>query len=288
VRKLTLDQAAKELGIKRSSVYKRTQRHTLPYTIGPDGRMYVYLDDEKAADRATDEDAAARTWSRPGRTQSRLWSWAGFGSKTVWDWLQLLSMLTIPVIIAASGFWLTAQQAQQAARQQAIEDQSAQQAREIEEQRAEPTPTTEEPKPIKSTTCVLREANVSEPKLSTAESSELRVTLSVPSNAQECHDTVTIDAPTFGLGKEATQSVSVVRPQESYAARWLLDPEKPGRWSIAVETKQDRVVIPVLITTSLGFPAQWVDGATLFFSLASLVFGFIGIVSSRQMKRTLQ
>jgi hypothetical protein len=44
VRKLTLDQAAKELGIKRGSVYKRTQRHTLPYTIEPDGQMYVYLD----------------------------------------------------------------------------------------------------------------------------------------------------------------------------------------------------------------------------------------------------
>jgi len=278
VRKLTLDQAAKELGIKRSSVYKRTQRHTLPYTIEPDGRMYVYLDGEKAADRATNEDAAAKTRSRPRWTPSRLWSWAGFGTKTVWDWSQLLSMLAIPVIIVLSAFWLTLQQAQQAARQQAIEDRRAQLGQEIEEQRAEPTPTPEEPKPIKSTTCVLREANLSEPRLSTAESSELRVTLFVPSNAQECHDTVTIDAPTFGLGKEATQSVSVVRPQESYAARWLLDPEKPGRWSIAVETKQDRVVIPVLITTSLGFPAQWVDAATFFVGLASLAFGLIAML----------
>jgi hypothetical protein len=187
-------------------------------------------------------------------------------------------MLAIPVIIVLSVFWLTLQQAQQAARQQAIEDRRAQLQQKIEEQRADATPTPEEPKPIKSTTCVLRKANLSEPRLSTAESSQLRVTLFVPSNAQECHDTLTIDAPTFGLGKEATQSVSVVRPQESYAARWLLDPEKPGRWSIAVETKQDRVVIPVLITTSLGFPAQWVDAATFFVGLASLAFGLIAML----------
>src|SRR5829696_1669126 len=48
--KLTLDQAAEKLGIKRGSVYKRVQRGTLEHTKGPDGQVYVYLDadDEKS------------------------------------------------------------------------------------------------------------------------------------------------------------------------------------------------------------------------------------------------
>jgi uncharacterized protein YjbI with pentapeptide repeats len=55
----------------------------------------------------------------------RLWARTGFGDKTLWDLLQLLSSLAIPVVLAAAGLWFTAQQD---ARQQAIENQRAQDA----------------------------------------------------------------------------------------------------------------------------------------------------------------
>jgi excisionase family DNA binding protein len=48
MKKLTLDEAAKELGVKKESVYKRVQRGTLPSTKGRDGRVYVYMDDTKS------------------------------------------------------------------------------------------------------------------------------------------------------------------------------------------------------------------------------------------------
>src|SRR5215211_6372570 len=57
--------------------------------------------------------------------------WTGFRGKTIWDFLQLL---IVPLMLAAIGFWFTAQQD---ARQQQIEDQRAQQAPKIENQRAE-------------------------------------------------------------------------------------------------------------------------------------------------------
>jgi uncharacterized protein YjbI with pentapeptide repeats len=57
--------------------------------------------------------------------------WTGFRGKTVWDFLQLL---IVPLMLAAIGFWFTAQQDQ---RQQQIEDKRAQQAQKIEDQRAE-------------------------------------------------------------------------------------------------------------------------------------------------------
>src|SRR5215216_6104596 len=57
--------------------------------------------------------------------------WTGFRGKTVWDFLQLL---IVPLMLAAIGFWFTAQQD---ARQQQIENQRAQQAQKIEGQRAE-------------------------------------------------------------------------------------------------------------------------------------------------------
>jgi uncharacterized protein YjbI with pentapeptide repeats len=52
----------------------------------------------------------------------RLWGWTGFGDKTVWDWLQLL---IVPIVVAVASFWFTQQQD---ARQQAIEEQRAQDA----------------------------------------------------------------------------------------------------------------------------------------------------------------
>jgi uncharacterized protein YjbI with pentapeptide repeats len=64
----------------------------------------------------------------------RLWEWTEFGKKTGWQWLELLSALAIPVVLAVAGYWFTMQQD---ARQQAIEDQRAQQAQKIENQRAE-------------------------------------------------------------------------------------------------------------------------------------------------------
>jgi uncharacterized protein YjbI with pentapeptide repeats len=60
--------------------------------------------------------------------------WTGFGDKKLWEWLQLLSALAIPIVLAAAGFWFTAQQD---ARQQRIEDQRAQAERELAQQRAQ-------------------------------------------------------------------------------------------------------------------------------------------------------
>jgi uncharacterized protein YjbI with pentapeptide repeats len=54
---------------------------------------------------------------------SKLWQWTDFGEKKLWDWLQLLSALAIPIVLAGAGFWFSAQQD---SRQQAIEDQRAQ------------------------------------------------------------------------------------------------------------------------------------------------------------------
>jgi hypothetical protein len=145
------------------------------------------------------------------------------------------------------------------------------------------TPKPEEPKPeepitVKSTTCLVKEVKTSEPRMSTAETAELLVTLSMPSNARECQDTVTVDAPTFGLGKEATQPVSIVRPQESHVVRWLLDPEKPGSLSIAVETKKDRELVPVAVTTPLGFTATWVQAGALISGAATVIFGVLAFL----------
>jgi hypothetical protein len=103
----------------------------------------------------------------------------------------------------------------------------------------------------------------------------------VPLNAQECHDTVTIDAPTFGLGKEATQSISVGCPQESHVVRWLLDPEKPGKWVIAIETKEDREVVPVTVTSALGFPATWSQAGAIFAGAATVLLGVLGLIFRR-------
>jgi hypothetical protein len=86
---------------------------------------------------------------------------------------------------------------------------------------------------------------------------ELIVDLSVPSYAKECEATVTIDAPTFGLGKETKEPVSIVPPPKSDERRWLLEPEKVGRGQIAVETKEGRKLVPVLVTIPLGLTALW-------------------------------
>jgi len=60
--------------------------------------------------------------------------WTGFGGQKLWDWLQLLSALAIPIVLAAAGFWFTAQQNEN---QRAIEDQRAEAEQKLAEQRAQ-------------------------------------------------------------------------------------------------------------------------------------------------------
>jgi hypothetical protein len=57
--------------------------------------------------------------------RSELWWWTEVGEKRLWHWLQLLSALAIPVVLTVAGSWFTLQQGE---RQQAIEDQRAQDA----------------------------------------------------------------------------------------------------------------------------------------------------------------
>jgi hypothetical protein len=61
----------------------------------------------------------------------KAWTLREFGGKTLWDWLQLL---VVPAALAVIGFLFSMQQD---ARQQLIEDHRAQQARRIENRRAE-------------------------------------------------------------------------------------------------------------------------------------------------------
>jgi uncharacterized protein YjbI with pentapeptide repeats len=64
------------------------------------------------------------------KTARKPWTDKEFGGRQLWDWLQLL---IVPLVIAAIGFWFTASQN---ARQQEIENQRAQQAQKIEDERA--------------------------------------------------------------------------------------------------------------------------------------------------------
>lgn len=63
--------------------------------------------------------------------RSRLWARTGLSDKTLWDVLQLL---IVPFVLAAIGFWFTAQQE---ARQHELEEQRARIEREIQDQRAQ-------------------------------------------------------------------------------------------------------------------------------------------------------
>jgi uncharacterized protein YjbI with pentapeptide repeats len=83
------------------------------------------------------EKEARKRMSRIGpqeRTkQSRPWPLREFSGKPVWDWLQLVSVLAIPVVLAAVGLYV---EAQLSGRQQQLETQRARRAQEIEDQRA--------------------------------------------------------------------------------------------------------------------------------------------------------
>jgi uncharacterized protein YjbI with pentapeptide repeats len=62
------------------------------------------------------------------------WTLREYGGKPVWDWLHLIALAFIPIVLALVAFWFTAQQN---ARLQQIEDQRAENERELEEQRAQ-------------------------------------------------------------------------------------------------------------------------------------------------------
>ena len=69
----------------------------------------------------------------PPKRRREWWSWTGFGGQTLWDWLQLLSALSIPIVLALAALWFSTQQDR---RQETLEDQRAESARRIEELRA--------------------------------------------------------------------------------------------------------------------------------------------------------
>jgi hypothetical protein len=54
----------------------------------------------------------------------------------------------------------------------------------------------------------------------------------------------------------------------------LLDPEKPGSWNIAVEAKRDRELVPVAVTTALGFTALWVQAGAFLAGQPPSYLGF--------------
>jgi hypothetical protein len=135
---------------------------------------------------------------------------------------------------------------------------------------------------VKSAACQLKVARTDKSKTNTSRALELIVSLSVPSDTQECHDTVTIDAPAFDLGKEPKRTVSIVSPPPSKKYRWLLEPKKVGSWSIAVETEQERLPVPVTVTTPLGFSAPWVQVGTIAGAVLTLALAALGLWLKRE------
>jgi hypothetical protein len=120
---------------------------------------------------------------------------------------------------------------------------------------------------------------------------ELIVRVSVPADAKTCKATVTIDAPTFGLGKETEQTVSIdpppasdelVPPPASDELRWLLEPQKVGKWQIAVETQEYRATIPVVVTTPLGLSAFWSQIGTIAGVISTIALGALGLLIKRE------
>jgi uncharacterized protein YjbI with pentapeptide repeats len=71
--------------------------------------------------------------SQDQASQSKPWTLKEFSGKTVWDWLQLLSALAIPVVLAVAGLYI---ESQLDARQRQFEKNRAQEAQDIENQRA--------------------------------------------------------------------------------------------------------------------------------------------------------
>ena len=89
--------------------------------VGYDGARNV-----RDEERSVGHKKLVRKADPPSKRWIRWPRWTGFRGKTAWDFLQLL---IVPLMLAAIGFWFTAQQD---ARQQQIEDKRAQQAQKIE------------------------------------------------------------------------------------------------------------------------------------------------------------
>jgi uncharacterized protein YjbI with pentapeptide repeats len=83
------------------------------------------------AERSVGKKKLVRKAEPPSKRRIGWPRWTGFGNKTIWDWLQLL---IVPLMLAALGFWFTAQQDQ---RQQRTEIQRADAERKLAEQRAQ-------------------------------------------------------------------------------------------------------------------------------------------------------
>jgi hypothetical protein len=60
--RVTVQEAACELGVKDDAIRKRIQRGTLEHEKGSDGRVYVYLDVSRAASQDAHDNAA--TWDK--------------------------------------------------------------------------------------------------------------------------------------------------------------------------------------------------------------------------------
>lgn len=57
--RVTVQEAAASLGVKDDAVRKRIQRGTLEHEKGPDGRVYVYLDESSVASQDGQDNGAA-------------------------------------------------------------------------------------------------------------------------------------------------------------------------------------------------------------------------------------
>jgi hypothetical protein len=202
-------------------------------------------------------------------TQFRLVRWAYV--------IALFGAVLVLLISIASIQWVRARADAQQAEQTEIEN-----ARIKQEQRLARARLDSDPKRVKSATCLLTVVATSEPSTSVARSVELIVGLSVPAYAKECEATVTIDAPTFGLGKETKQTVSIVPPPASDELRWLLEPEKVGKWQIAVETQEYRATIPVVVTTPLGLSAFWAQVGAIAGVASTIALGALGLLLKRE------
>jgi excisionase family DNA binding protein len=55
--RVTVQEAARILGVKEPAIRKRVKRGTLPHDKTADGRVYVYLDTEESAGESTDRSA---------------------------------------------------------------------------------------------------------------------------------------------------------------------------------------------------------------------------------------
>jgi hypothetical protein len=53
MKRVTLEEAARRLGISKDAAYKRAQRGTLAKKRGADGRLYIYLDEKRSENTST-------------------------------------------------------------------------------------------------------------------------------------------------------------------------------------------------------------------------------------------